>query len=81
MIEASLQRQLSRLLGPKLGADQKIELDRSLAEHYGLTSMKMVLLVTALCEDTGRAGSGGDANAAPGHRHFRTASPRREQLK
>ncbi len=53
MIEASLHRQLSRLLGPKLGADQKIELDRSLAEHYGLTSMKMVLLVTALCEDTG----------------------------
>lgn len=54
-MEAAVRRNVSRVLKPNDVPPEAIDLDLSLNRDYGVTSMKMVLLMTALCEETGVA--------------------------
>jgi acyl carrier protein len=51
---SNLQSIVSRNLAQLLDVDvDRIALDANLSDEYGLTSLNLVLLVTALCEETG----------------------------
>lgn len=51
-IEAAVRRHVSRLVKPAQLSTEEIDLDRSLIREYAISSMKMVLLMTALCKET-----------------------------
>ena len=44
---------LARILGREPPDVDTIDPDAGLFEHYGLTSLNMVILMTSVCEDTG----------------------------
>jgi acyl carrier protein len=50
-VEEAARNRLAESVDGVPAAD--IDLDRSMADDYGLTSLNKVLLLTALCEDTG----------------------------
>lgn len=49
-LESIVKRNLAQLLDVDV---DRIALDASLADDYGLTSLNLVVLVTSLCEETG----------------------------
>jgi len=51
--ETAVRRAVSRQLRSAALPPEAIDLDGSLSDHYGMTSMRMVLLVTSLCEEAG----------------------------
>ena len=51
-LEAIAKRHLARLVGPPL-ADVSVDLDAHLVEEYGMTSLKLMLLITSICDDAG----------------------------
>lgn len=50
-VEEAARDRLAESVDDVAAAD--IDLDRSMADDYGLTSLNKVLLLTSLCEDTG----------------------------
>jgi acyl carrier protein len=44
---------LARLLDGPGGTTQPIDLDADLFDRYGLTSLKMMLLITSVCDEAG----------------------------
>ncbi|WP_288585073.1 hypothetical protein [uncultured Methylobacterium sp.] len=49
-IPAAVRAQVARMLRPEIVPPEAIDLRCSLTREYGLTSMKMVLMMTGLCE-------------------------------
>ena len=52
-VEAAVRRAVSRQLKSAELPPETIALDGSLSDQYGMTSMRMVLLVTSLCDEAG----------------------------
>lgn len=51
-IENTARKCLAQVLDPEI-APEDIELDRTMVDEYGLTSLNKVLFMTAVCDATG----------------------------
>ena len=54
-IETLVRGHVGRIVKPASLQPQDVSLDASLARDYAVSSMRMVLLMTALCEEAGIA--------------------------
>lgn len=52
-LETIVARHLARLADPPVEDAATVDLDANLVDGYGLTSLKMMLLITSICDETG----------------------------
>jgi acyl carrier protein len=52
-LETIAARHLARLVEPPLEDAARVDLDADVFDMYGLTSLKMMLLITSICDDAG----------------------------